>query len=163
MDGHTNHDLSGALALRVRGTPRPKQSVRWVAGRPVAVTDANRLARAWAAAVRNAALGARLERGAGLVGPVLVSVEFMFPTSRADRWGLVHLVRPDADNLAKLLGDELARSGLIADDSAIAWGRIVKLWSAPVDAGASVLIQPGAVASARANKTPPAWLAGGAR
>ncbi len=161
----TIHDLSPArLVLVIPGHPRPKQSVRAFGRRFVPVTAVKPLTRAWARAVFNAASAAKLERGGALpAGPLSVSAEFRFPCSDRRRWGLVHVQRPDADNLCKLLGDELARAGLIADDSAIQWGRVVKVWSAPAGAGASVMLEPGAGvdAGARAKEKPPAWLAGG--
>lgn len=168
------HDLSrgasrgapgAGLVLVISGHPRPKQSVRaYGRGRFVPVTKANPLTRAWARAVFNAASAAKLERGGPLpAGPLSVSVEFRFGTADRQRWGRLHTMRPDADNLCKLLGDELVRAGLLGDDSAIQWGRVVKVWGSPAGAGCSVLLETvaGVDRGARAKEKPPAWLAGG--
>ncbi len=163
------HDLSPSrLVLVIDGHPRPKQSFRWLRGRPVAVTKAMPLQAAWARAVLCAAQAARLERGGPLSAkgaPVRVSVEFRFPCRDRRRWGLVHVQRPDADNLCKLLGDELVRAGLLGDDAAIQWGRVVKVWAPPGAAGASVMLEIGAGvdAGARAKENPPGWLLPGGR
>lgn len=171
-DMKTIHDLSrdpaesARLVLVIPGHPRPKQSVRAFGRRFVPVTKAQPLTRAWARAVFNVASAAKLERGGALpAGPLSVSVEFRFPCTDRRRWGTLHTMRPDADNLCKLLGDELARAGLIADDSAIQWGRVVKVWSAPAGAGASVMLEIGAAvdAGARAKENPPGWLLPGGR
>lgn len=163
----TIHDLSPArLVLVIPGHPRPKQSVRAFGRRFVPVTKAQPLTRAWARAVFNAASAAKLERGGALpAGPLSVSVEFRFPCADRRRWGTLHTMRPDADNLCKLLGDELVRAGLLADDSAIQWGRVVKVWAPPAGAGASVMLEPMASADdgQRAKENPPGWLLPGGR
>lgn len=63
-------------------------------------------------------------------GPLEVSVTWCFPmtkTSKAEQeW---HCVRPDADNITKLLLDVMTHCGFWKDDSQISWLNIQKIRS----------------------------------
>jgi Holliday junction resolvase RusA-like endonuclease len=79
------------------------------------------------------------------------------PTNDKKRWGLPHTLRPDSDNLAKLVLDAIMAAGLIGDDSAVSLLTVRKTWSPSPLAGVSVALAvdqrvPLSAASA------PAWL-----
>jgi Holliday junction resolvase RusA-like endonuclease len=80
------------------------------------------------------------------------------PTADKKRWGLPHTMRPDSDNLAKLVLDAMMSAGLIGDDSAVSCLIVRKTWSASPLAGVSLAIAPDARVPLPASSTP-AWLA----
>ncbi|CAB4135417.1 Rus Holliday junction resolvase [uncultured Caudovirales phage] len=73
-------------------------------------------------------------------GPLAVSLAFEMPTADKKRWGLPHTLRPDSDNLAKLVLDALMSAGLIGDDSAVSLLTVRKTWAASPLAGVSLTI-----------------------
>jgi Holliday junction resolvase RusA-like endonuclease len=62
------------------------------------------------------------------------------PTADKKRWGLPHTMRPDSDNLAKLVLDAMMSAGLIGDDSAVSLLTVRKTWSPSPSAGVSVAL-----------------------
>lgn len=84
-------------------------------------------------------------------GPVIASVEFRFqiPPRPARRCGdpafpaphMPHTAKPDRDNAAKVLFDELALAGFIDDDAEVFAGPITKWWAAPGEEGVDVWLR----------------------
>jgi Holliday junction resolvase RusA-like endonuclease len=125
--------------LNVPGIPRPQPRPRFVKGRVVSTADAN--ARRWiSSVVRVAAETARVKGKAE--GPLSVCLGFTFPTRDAKRWGLPHLHRPDADNLAKLVLDAAMKAGLIADDATVSCLAIRKTWGRVGEEGLAMTLGP---------------------
>jgi Holliday junction resolvase RusA-like endonuclease len=62
------------------------------------------------------------------------------PTADKKRWGYPHTLRPDSDNLAKLVLDAMMAGGLIGDDSAVSLLTVRKTWTASPLAGVSVAL-----------------------
>jgi Holliday junction resolvase RusA-like endonuclease len=56
-------------------------------------------------------------------------MRFDMPTPKADRHGLPHTFRPDADNLAKLALDAVMDAGLLKDDAAVSTLVVTKTWA----------------------------------
>lgn len=142
------------ILLTVKGTPRPQPRPRFVRGRVVSTADAN--ARRWKASVEAAARQAVKDHGQ-LSGPLSVSLGFEMPTQDKKRHGLPHTMRPDSDNLAKLVLDALMSAGLIGDDSAVSLLTVRKTWAASPLAGVSLAVEPDRRVSLPA-ASPPAWL-----
>lgn len=69
-------------------------------------------------AVGEAALVAWAARRVTIAGPVAVEVEFTMKVAQKRLWGNFHPVRPDVDNLAKVLLDGL--HAIMADDASVA-------------------------------------------
>lgn len=140
--------------LTVKGTPRPQPRPRFVRGRVVSTADPN--ARRWKANVEAVARAAAREHGQQS-GPLAVSLGFEMPTADKKRWGLPHTMRPDSDNLAKLVLDALMSAGLIGDDSAVSLLTVRKTWAASPLAGVSLTVAPDQRVPLPA-ASPPAWL-----
>lgn len=51
--------------------------------------------------------------------PLLVRIVWSFPTANEDRWGELHLFKPDVDNLEKLVLDCLKRAGALGGDDCL--------------------------------------------
>jgi Holliday junction resolvase RusA-like endonuclease len=79
------------------------------------------------------------------------------PTADKKRWGLPHTLRPDSDNLAKLVLDAMMAAGLIGDDSAVSLLTVRKTWAAPPLAGVSLTVAPDQRAPLP-TASPPPWL-----
>lgn len=82
---------------------------------------------------------------------------FDMPTKDKKRWGLPHTLRPDADNLAKLVLDCLMRAGLFDDDAAVSCLVVRKTWEGVSLAGVSLTVAPDRRVSLPA-ASPPVWL-----
>jgi Holliday junction resolvase RusA-like endonuclease len=132
--------VNDMISIKIQGVARPKQSARFVKGRAIPIAATNAHLKVWTAAVKSAC---RRELDAGaepLAGPISMEVRFYFPTNKAERWGLPHTHRPDADNITKGLMDAIKSSGIISvDDSYIAGIDAMKLWSK--DAGTVVTLR----------------------
>ena len=72
--------------------------------------------------------------------PVMVGIRFAFATSKKKLWGTPKPTRPDADNLAKQLIDELMACRLLKDDALIWHLLIEKIWERPERAGIYVAV-----------------------
>lgn len=137
------------IVLHVHGTPRPKQSARFVDGRAVGVTRTKRLQKLWAQQVVQAC-AVIADRPNWLNGPLCADRVFWFGTDKTERYGQPHTHRPDGDNLEKMMFDCMQSAGLIGNDSHVAGGSGPwKLW-APKP-GAMIVLRPW---------TPPDWLDG---
>ena len=64
-----------------------------------------------------------------LCGPVSLTVRWYFPCGKTHHSGSWKATRPDADNIQKLLQDEMTKAGFWADDSRIAVLHVEKRWS----------------------------------
>lgn len=160
------NDPVDAFTFSVRGTPRPKTRPRWVKGRMV--STANPHEKLWKKAVERAAFAAAIYRGDPLPlfgGACRVDMVFTFepPKGSSDRLGKPHTLKPDKDNLEKLVLDAMVRARVFGDDSQVAGGDVVKLWGER--AGVAVVVtelanQPAQAPTGAAAGDAPAWLAG---
>lgn len=120
----------------VYGTPRPQPRPRFVNGR--VVSTASKVVKLWRGLLfqefRN------LRRGMpAIVDPVRVDLTFYFK-GKPDRWGQPHAIRPDKDNIEKLVLDLLKKSGVLADDCLVSCGETRKIWTRA--GGVEVVIKP---------------------
>ena len=115
------------VLLNIEGTPRPQPRPRFVGGRVVSTADAN--ARRWKDLVKAAGKMAADAHGVIAAQAVAVVMRFDMPTPKADRHGLPHTFRPDADNLAKLALDAVMDAGLLKDDAAVSTLVVTKTWA----------------------------------
>ena len=115
------------VLLNIEGTPRPQPRPRFVRGKVVSTADAN--ARRWKDLVKSAGKMAADAHGQILAPAVAVVMRFDMPTPKADRHGLPHTFRPDADNLAKLALDAVMDAGLLKDDAAVSTLVVTKTWA----------------------------------
>jgi Holliday junction resolvase RusA-like endonuclease len=90
------------------------------------------------------ALAARSKRGGGIGEPVRIELVLNFSTKLQARWGAPHTIRPDGDNLAKLVLDAVVRAGLLADDGLVASLTVSKLWVEPGSEGVRIVVVPAA-------------------
>lgn len=163
MEADTTDTAPTTLCVTVRGTPRPKQSARFVGGRAIAVTDAVARTRAWARQVRRAAEGALTTlRAAGTEwraeGAVEVTLGFAIGTDDPARWGTWHTIPPDTDNLAKLMLDELGKAGVFANDASVARSVTEKRWAPKAGAGCIVVVRAGLAQARQEGPLAPGWL-----
>jgi len=135
------------LMFQVYGTPRPKPSVRGVGGHFTVRTK--RDANLWRDAVTRVARAAAdtLMRGghdlSWLADAVTVDREYRFtpPARSMRRLGQVHSLKPDADNLDKLLFDAMQDAGVLpGGDQRVSGGLPRKLWAR--QAGVWVIMRP---------------------
>ena len=115
------------VMLNIEGTPRPQPRPRFVGGRVVSTADAN--AKRWKDLVMKAGKMAADAHGVIASPAVAVVMRFDMPTPKADRHGLPHTFRPDADNLAKLALDAVMSAGLLKDDAAVSTLVVTKTWA----------------------------------
>jgi Holliday junction resolvase RusA-like endonuclease len=137
-------------SLYVPGTPRPKQSGRFVRGRFVSQATADRGIRIYRERIERmarealdaqggpAAVAERVKAAGGTAG-LWLRVRWVFATEQRNRWGELHTSRPDTDNLLKLLMDALSKAGWFhgwrSDDAAVAKPDVVKVWGQSAGAG----------------------------
>lgn len=145
------HDGDRVLMFSVLGTPRPKPSVRRGAGNVWTLRQKHDV-NVWRDAVTRAARSAVevLVRGGQrmewLFEAVEVEREYRFspPSRRIHMVGRAHGVKPDADNLDKLLLDAMQDGGvLLGGDQRVALGVVRKVWAR--QAGVWVVIRPAGV------------------
>jgi len=173
-----SNDEELALRIEVHGTPIPQPRPRFVDGR--AVSTAGPRAKRWKHAVIQAceeaaiALGeAAIEqiggigdaeggRGGGHYRGVSLEMEFRFPVpaGKPERVGRPHGLRPDSDNLAKLVMDSMQAAGLLKDDGRVADLRVRKVWATPRKAGCTVVMRPMDRSAPERAEAAPGWLAG---
>jgi Holliday junction resolvase RusA-like endonuclease len=105
-----------AFVVRKKGETGP--------GRAVIVPDNKAPARLWAGAVQEAASRAVQEQRQGqpILGPVRVRVVFHLPRPKSLKRGVLeHTKKPDADKLARNVGDALRQIAYEDDASVVEW------------------------------------------
>jgi Holliday junction resolvase RusA-like endonuclease len=146
------------------GTPRAKSRPRHVRGR--FVSTANPHEKLWKRGVERAAFAAVIYRGDPLPlfpGPVRVTMTFIFepPKGERHRIGTPHTLKPDKDNLEKLVLDAMTKARVFKDDSQVAQGPVEKWWGerAGVVVVAEQIGAERAPAPSAAASVAPDWLA----
>lgn len=134
-------DATGAITFSAHGIPRPQPRPRFVPGRPVPVSTMDPAVRAWRARVTEAVARA-MDGRQPFKGPCAVACRFRLPTVNAQHWHQAHIVRPDADNLLKLVLDCMSEGGAWSDDKLVAKAMAEKLWSPRAMAGVDVVVWP---------------------
>jgi len=133
-----------------KGQPRPRAFARKMGNVHVARFYDSDVADAWKQAVQIVVLDASIVHKWPLtLGPVAISLCFSLPRPKSHFGAkglkasapLHHSGKPDADNLAKLVMDQITKSGRIwRDDSQVVSLRVEKLWASGNESGCSVLI-----------------------
>jgi len=133
-----------------KGQPRPRAFARKMGAIHVARFYDSDVADAWKQAVQIVVLDASIVHKWPLtLGPVAISMCFSLPRPKSHfgAKGLKpsapvhHSGKPDADNLAKLVMDQITKSGRVwRDDSQVVSLRVEKLWASGNGSGCSVLI-----------------------
>ncbi len=133
-----------------KGQPRPRAFARKMGSLHVARFYDSDVADTWKRAVQLAIIeAASTHKWAITLGPVAVELRFAMPRpkSHTGAKGLkasapeFHTQKPDIDNLEKLLGDQITRSGRIwHDDSQVVSMRSDKFWATGAEQGCSVSI-----------------------
>lgn len=136
------------FSLAVHGTPKPQPRPRFVNGRVISIVSdpVNR----WKTLVRRQIRLAQTALGWDTIlfpkrwhqSGLRVFMEFWMPTKTKSRWGMPHQVRPDGDNLAKLVMDCLTVDRVYEDDSMVSDLRVRKFWVPESHAGLTILIEP---------------------
>ncbi|WP_186312375.1 RusA family crossover junction endodeoxyribonuclease [Cereibacter sediminicola] len=129
------------VVVVAHGTPRPQPRPR-ICGRRV-VSTANPLAKEWREVLALAVTRAMPSGGVSWPSGVDLAATFVFSTRDRKRHGRHHLMRPDADNLAKLAMDVLQDGGLLPDgDSDVASMSVRKVWGRPGEEGVVLRLRP---------------------
>jgi len=139
-----------------KGQPRPRAFARKMGAVHVARFYDSDVADAWKAAVQRALVSElklfeMLEktRWELTLGPVSVSINFGMPRPKwhngtkglKPRAPMTHVSKPDVDNLAKLILDQITRSGCVwRDDSQVVSLTVHKFWAVGAEHGCSVSI-----------------------
>jgi Holliday junction resolvase RusA-like endonuclease len=166
-----------------QGRPRPQPRPRFVNGKVVSTADAN--ARLWTVCVdRGLKQASDIVGGRDAVksvvgtGPLTVRLQFRMPFDplatpsrrKGKTVGGPHAMKPDTDNLAKLVLDRLTKASFVPDDALVASLVVDKVWSRIEDQGVTVWVQPyepvfqpsggpeRAGYAPSADPTPPAWV-----
>ena len=142
--------LTFQVAGEPKGQPRPRAFARKMGAVHVARFYDSDVADTWKRAVQLAIIdAASTHKWAITLGPVAVELRFAMPRpkSHSGAKGLkpsapqFHTQKPDIDNLEKLLGDQITRSGRIwRDDSQVVSMRSDKFWATGAEQGCSVSI-----------------------
>jgi Holliday junction resolvase RusA-like endonuclease len=133
-----------------KGQPRPRAFARKMRSIHVARFYDSDVADAWKAAVQSA-LSEMLKqtRWELTLGPVSVSINFAMPRPKwhsgtkglKPRAPVTHVSKPDVDNLAKLILDQITRSKCVwRDDSQVVSLTVHKFWAVGAEQGCSVSI-----------------------
>jgi len=133
-----------------KGQPRPRAFARKMGAIHVARFYDSDVADEWKRAVFVVVLdAANLGKWEMTTGPIIVQLRFAMPRPKSHHGanGLkpsapkFHVGKPDVDNLAKLILDQITRSGRIwRDDSQVVSLDVEKVWSAGDEHGCSVAI-----------------------
>ena len=133
-----------------KGQPRPRAFARKMGNVHVARFYDSDVADTWKSAVYLEVLGAAYRAGWQVTtGPVSVSLNFAMPRPKSHFGAnglkpsapVHHSGKPDADNLAKLVMDQITKSGKIwRDDSQVATLIVHKIWASGNESGCAVLI-----------------------
>jgi len=142
--------LAFTITGEPKGQPRPRAFARKMGAIHVARFYDSDVADAWKQAVQIVVLDASIVHKWPLtLGPVAISMCFSLPRPKSHfgAKGLKpsapvhHSGKPDADNLAKLVMDQITKSGRVwRDDSQVVSLRVEKLWASGNESGCSVLI-----------------------
>jgi len=142
--------LAFTITGEPKGQPRPRAFARKMGNVHVARFYDSDVADEWKRAVRRA-LFETLEQTRWELTLAQVSVSITFamprPKSHSGAKGLklsapvAHVGKPDVDNLAKLILDQITKSGRIwRDDSQVVSLTVHKFWAVPNEQGCSVSI-----------------------
>ena len=133
-----------------KGQPRPRAFARKMGAVHVARFYDSDVADEWKSAVQIALLEmATQTRWELTLGPVSVSLTFAMPRPKSHFGAkglkpsapVAHVGKPDVDNLAKLILDQLTRSGNVwRDDSQVVSLTVHKFWAVANEQGCSVSI-----------------------
>jgi len=142
--------LAFTITGEPKGQPRPRAFARKMGAVHVARFYDSDVADEWKRAVQIVVLDAAIVHKWPLtLGPVAISLCFSMPRPKSHfgAKGLKpsapvhHSGKPDADNLAKLVMDQITKSGKVwRDDSQVVSLRVEKLWASGNESGCSVLI-----------------------
>lgn len=125
--------MKTTFSMWVAGTPRPQPRPRFVKGRVISTVDAG--TKAWQHAIRSMAY---MMRGEPITGAVRCRLRFDMPIKDAKRHGQPHTGRPDVDNLAKLVMDQLTAAGIWGDDAKVASLECHKVYAAKGGVGVEI-------------------------
>jgi len=142
--------LAFTITGEPKGQPRPRAFARKMGAIHVARFYDSDVADEWKRAVQIVVLDASIVHKWPLtLGPVAISMCFSLPRPKSHFGAkglkasapLHHSGKPDADNLAKLVMDQITKSGKVwRDDSQVVSLRVEKLWASGNESGCSVLI-----------------------
>ena len=142
--------LAFTITGEPKGQPRPRAFARKMGAVHVARFYDSDVADEWKRAVQIVVLDASIVHKWPLtLGPVAISMCFSLPRPKSHfganglkpRAPVHHSGKPDADNLAKLVMDQITKSGKVwRDDSQVVSLRVEKLWASGNESGCSVLI-----------------------
>lgn len=155
MSEPTNAAKPKGITAVCIGRPRPQPRPRFANGRVISNVDAN--AKLWTACVDRG-----LKQASDIVGgregvrclvgsgPVTVRLQFRMPFDplatpsrrKGKTVGGPHAMKPDTDNLAKLVLDRLTRASYFEDDASVASLVIDKVWSRIEDQGVTIWVTP---------------------
>lgn len=132
------------LVVAINSTPIAQPRARHVAGRPLPVSTADKRVKAYrkhlVEAMRRAVKRAGWEAPDGPVG---VTWKGYFPTRQRKRWWTWHGVKPDRDNVDKLVLDCAQEAGVLAKgDQKVATGELSKVWVPPGSEGLFIWFEP---------------------
>tara|TARA_R110000822_G_scaffold31114_1_gene90115 strand:- start:99 stop:551 length:453 start_codon:yes stop_codon:yes gene_type:complete len=142
--------LAFTITGEPKGQPRPRAFARKMGTVHVARFYDSDVADEWKRAVQIVVLDAAIVHKWPLtLGPVAISMCFSLPRPKSHFGAkglkasapLHHSGKPDADNLAKLVMDQITKSGKVwRDDSQVVSLTAHKLWASGNESGCSVLI-----------------------
>lgn len=118
--------MSAAVSFRVYGVPQGQgNKTAFVRGGRAVLTEGRRpesreAFKSWRDAVTRAAAEKLGEGVAPFDGPLSVVAQFFFPRPKSQKRATWKTSAPDADKLARAVGDALEQSGLIVSDARIA-------------------------------------------
>jgi Holliday junction resolvase RusA-like endonuclease len=150
MDERKMSTLTFQVTGEPKGQPRPRAFARKMGAVHVARFYDSDVADEWKRAVQIVVLDASIVHKWPLtLGPVAISMCFSLPRPKSHfgAKGLKasapvhHSGKPDADNLAKLVMDQITKSGKVwRDDSQVVSLTAHKVWASGNESGCSVLI-----------------------
>ena len=150
MDERKMSTLAFTITGEPKGQPRPRAFARKMGTVHVARFYDSDVADEWKRAVQIVVLDAAIVHKWPLtLGPVAISMCFSLPRPKSHFGAkglkasapLHHSGKPDADNLAKLVMDQITKSGKVwRDDSQVVSLTAHKLWASGNESGCSVLI-----------------------
>ena len=128
--------MNPPITFHAQGVPAPQGSKRHVGGGRM--VESSKLLPAWRKAVTQAATQVAPETP--LDCPVSVEAHFYLPKPQKPRFN-VPAVHPDADKLARAVGDALEAAGVLRNDSRITHWQIHKHYANHNGPGATITIK----------------------